>query len=245
MLARFGVETTYYDPLIGAGIAALIRPETRLVFIESAGLAHLRDAGHAGDRRGRARPRLPGRDGQHLGLAPVLQAVRSIGVDISIQAATKYIGGHSDLMMGVVTCTEAALRAAAARHAGARRTASRPTTAIRRCAACARWRSGSSATSAARLIVAEWLAGRPGGRARALPCPARRSRPRALAAGFPRRLRAVRHDPRALLEGGGRGHARQPGAVRHGLQLGRLREPDHPDPTPGATAPRRPGTRTA
>ena len=76
-LARFGIETTFYDPLLGAGIAELIRPETRAGVHREPGLAHLRDAGHAGDRRGGARQRLPGRDGQHLGLALVLQALPS------------------------------------------------------------------------------------------------------------------------------------------------------------------------
>src|SRR3546814_19254574 len=37
MLKRFGVETSYYDPLVGAGIAALIRPDTKLIFLESPG----------------------------------------------------------------------------------------------------------------------------------------------------------------------------------------------------------------
>src|SRR3546814_1778001 len=37
MLARLGIETTYFDPLVGAGIADLIRPETRLIFLESPG----------------------------------------------------------------------------------------------------------------------------------------------------------------------------------------------------------------
>ena len=49
----FGVATTYYDPPIGAGIAALMRPNTRAVFTRGAGLADLRDAGHPGDRRPR------------------------------------------------------------------------------------------------------------------------------------------------------------------------------------------------
>ena len=49
-----GVETTYYDPLIGAGIAGLFKPNTRAVFVEAPGLAILRDAGHSGDRGDRA-----------------------------------------------------------------------------------------------------------------------------------------------------------------------------------------------
>ena len=76
-LTRFGVETTYYDPLIGAGIAELIRPETRIVFTESPGsltfemqdIPAIAEAAHAA--------RLPRDHGQHLGLAALLQAVRA------------------------------------------------------------------------------------------------------------------------------------------------------------------------
>ena len=61
MLKRFGVTTRYYDPLIGAGIAALIGERTRAIFLESPGSHHLRGAGRAGDlrrgaRRGASRP---------------------------------------------------------------------------------------------------------------------------------------------------------------------------------------------
>ena len=72
ILKRLGVETTYYDPLIGAGIAALFKPNTRAVFVEAPGLADLRDAGHPGDRRGRARQRRGRADGQYLGDAALL-----------------------------------------------------------------------------------------------------------------------------------------------------------------------------
>ena len=47
VLKKFGVETTYYDPLIGAGIEALIRPNTAAVFTEAPGSQSLRDAGHS------------------------------------------------------------------------------------------------------------------------------------------------------------------------------------------------------
>ena len=57
MLKRYGVATTYYDPLIGGGIAALIQPNTRAVFVGVAGLAVVRDAGRAGDRGRRPRQR--------------------------------------------------------------------------------------------------------------------------------------------------------------------------------------------
>ena len=54
LFKRMGVETTYYDPLIGAGIAKLFKPNTRAVFVRGARLAELRDAGHSRHRRGRA-----------------------------------------------------------------------------------------------------------------------------------------------------------------------------------------------
>ena len=106
-LARFGIETTFYDPRIGAGIAELIRPETRLVFTESPGsltfemqdMPAIAAAAHA-------RGCLVAMD--NTWASPLFCKPFRLGVDISVQAVTKYIGGHSDLMMGVVTCTEAA-----------------------------------------------------------------------------------------------------------------------------------------
>ena len=50
LLARYGVETTYFDPLIGAGIAGLFKPNTRAVLRRGAGLAVLRNARHSRDR---------------------------------------------------------------------------------------------------------------------------------------------------------------------------------------------------
>ncbi len=77
MLKRLGIETTYYDPLIGAGIADLIRDNTRAIFTESPGSQTFRGAGHSGDQRGGACPRRSRRLGQYLGDATLLQAVRS------------------------------------------------------------------------------------------------------------------------------------------------------------------------
>ena len=72
VLARFGVETTYYDPLIGGGIADLIRPESRLVADRIARIADLRGAGHPGHLR-RGPQKWPGGGaGQHLGHPPLL-----------------------------------------------------------------------------------------------------------------------------------------------------------------------------
>ena len=106
-LARFGIGTTFYDPGIGAGIAELIRPETRLVFTESPGsLTFEMQDTPAIAAAAHARGCLVAMD--NTWASPLFCKPFRLGVDISVQAVTKYIGGHSDLMMGVVTCTEAA-----------------------------------------------------------------------------------------------------------------------------------------
>jgi cysteine-S-conjugate beta-lyase len=106
-LARLGIETTFYDPAVGAGIAGLIRPETKLVFTESPGSLtfEVQDI-PAIAKAARARGCLVAMD--NTWASPLFCKPFRLGADISVQAATKYIGGHSDLMMGVVTCTEAA-----------------------------------------------------------------------------------------------------------------------------------------
>ena len=74
VLSRFGVETTYYDPLIGAGIERLVRPNTKVIFLESPGSLtfEVQDVpAIAGVARGRERAH---HDRQHLGDAPVLQS---------------------------------------------------------------------------------------------------------------------------------------------------------------------------
>ncbi len=102
VLRNFGVETTYYDPAIGAGIAGLIRPNTRLVFLESPGsltfeiqdVPAIADAAHAAG----AVVAMDNTWGTPLYFKPFRH-----GVDISVQAATKYIVGHADAMLGMVT----------------------------------------------------------------------------------------------------------------------------------------------
>ena len=102
LLARYGVGTTYYDPSIGAGIAGLFKPNTRAVVVEAPGSQSFE------------MPDIPA-------IAAVAQAHGALviddntwatplfhrsldqGVDISIQAATKYIGGHSDIMFGTIS----------------------------------------------------------------------------------------------------------------------------------------------
>ena len=109
-LKRMQVETTYYDPLIGAGIAALMRPNTKIVFVESPGsltfevqdIPAIAEVAHA---RG-AIVMMDNTWGTPLYFKPFTH-----GVDVSIQATTKYIGGHSDLIIGSVTTTKEAWHA--------------------------------------------------------------------------------------------------------------------------------------
>jgi cystathionine beta-lyase len=109
VLKRFGVETTYYDPLAGAGIAQLMRPNTSLVFTESPGsqtfevqdIPAIVAAAHAGGA-------LVAMD--NTWASPLYFKPFAHGVDISIQAATKYIVGHADAMLGAITASEACAR---------------------------------------------------------------------------------------------------------------------------------------
>jgi cystathionine beta-lyase len=106
VLSRFGVETTYYDPLIGAGIEQAIRRNTRVIFLESPGSLtfEVQDVpAITGVARGRGVLTML----DNTWATPLYFKAFSHGIDVSIQAATKYVGGHSDLMMGIVSCTQA------------------------------------------------------------------------------------------------------------------------------------------
>jgi cysteine-S-conjugate beta-lyase len=105
-LKRFGVDVGYYDPLAGADIAKLLRPNTRIVFAESPGSLtfEVLDAPaivHAAHAHG-ALVIL-----DNTWATPIGFRAFDYGVDISVHAATKYIGGHSDVLLGVVVCSEA------------------------------------------------------------------------------------------------------------------------------------------
>jgi cystathionine beta-lyase len=106
VLPRYGITTTYYDPLIGGDIAALIQPNTRAVFVESPGSLsfEIQDV-PAIAAAAHARGALVLMD--NTWASPLYFRAFDKGVDLSIQAATKYIGGHSDLMLGIVSATEA------------------------------------------------------------------------------------------------------------------------------------------
>ena len=108
LFKRMGVETTYYDPLIGDGIAALFKPNTRAVFVEAPGSQsfEMQDI-PAIARVAHARGALVLMD--NTWATPLYFNAFEKGVDLSIQAGTKYIGGHSDIMFGCVAANEATL----------------------------------------------------------------------------------------------------------------------------------------
>lgn len=109
MLSRLGVETTYYDPVIGGGIAALIRPNTRLIFVESPGsqtfemqdIPAIASAAKEKDLFVLA---------DNTWASPLLSQPLALGADVSIQAATKYIVGHADAMLGSITANARAAK---------------------------------------------------------------------------------------------------------------------------------------
>ena len=107
MLKRFGVRTTYYDPLIGAGIDALIGDKTRAVFMESPG-THTFEVQDVPAICAAARAKGLATLIDNTWATPLYFPAIAAGADLSILACTKYIGGHADLMLGSVTATEAA-----------------------------------------------------------------------------------------------------------------------------------------
>ena len=109
VLKRFGVETTYYDPLVGAQIGASMRPNTRAVFTETPGsqsfemqdvpaiaaAAHQRDALVLLD---------------NTWATPLYFPPHERGADLVIEAGTKYLSGHSYLLLGLVSASECSWR---------------------------------------------------------------------------------------------------------------------------------------
>ncbi len=108
LLRRFGVEVTMYAPTIGGGIAELIKDNTRLVWCESPGslTMEVQDV-PAIAAAAHARGALVVLD--NTWSSGVFFDAFAHGVDIEMQALTKYIGGHSDLLLGAVTVKDRAL----------------------------------------------------------------------------------------------------------------------------------------
>ncbi|CAN0564929.1 unnamed protein product, partial [Laminaria digitata] len=109
LLTRLGVTTEYYDPLIGGDIAKLMKDNTKVVFTESPGsltfevqdIPAIAAAAHAGGAKVLM---------DNTWASPIFFKPFEHGVDLSIQAATKYIVGHSDAMLGTVTANDASLQ---------------------------------------------------------------------------------------------------------------------------------------
>lgn len=107
MLKKLGVETEYYDPTLGADIAKLVRANTRLVFVESPGSQTLEMQDIPAIARV-ARERNLWVLMDNTWASPLYFKPFAHGVDVSIQAATKYIVGHADAMLGAITANERA-----------------------------------------------------------------------------------------------------------------------------------------
>ncbi|EQB32932.1 cystathionine beta-lyase [Sphingobium ummariense] len=106
VLRPWGVETVYYDPTIGEGIAGLISDNTRAIFLESPGSLTF-EVQDVPAITAIARDRGVTTLIDNTWATPLYLPALSLGVDISILACTKYIVGHSDVMMGSVSATEA------------------------------------------------------------------------------------------------------------------------------------------
>ena len=105
-LARLGIATTYYDPTIGADIEKLIQPNTRVIYMESPG-SHTFEVQDVPAIAAVARARGCISMIDNTWASPLYFKPLNHGVDLSIHAATKYIVGHSDVMMGVIAMREA------------------------------------------------------------------------------------------------------------------------------------------
>jgi len=115
VLTRMGVTTVYYDPLIGGRIADLMTDKTRVVFTESPGsqtfevqdIPAIAEAAHAGGAVVIM---------DNTWATPLYFKPFAHGADVSIQAATKYIVGHADAMLGAITTAKQATASVARTH---------------------------------------------------------------------------------------------------------------------------------
>ncbi|WP_434052040.1 MAG: cystathionine beta-lyase [Roseibium sp.] len=107
VLPKFGVDVDYYDPALGADIAALFKPNTSAVFTEAPGsltfeMQDVRAIADAAHKIGAVVLM------DNTWATPIFCQPIALGVDLSIQAGTKYIVGHSDVMLGTIAASERA-----------------------------------------------------------------------------------------------------------------------------------------
>jgi len=103
-LERFGVATTFYDPRIGEGIGTLIQPNTKLIYMESPGSLTF-EVQDVPAIVATAKTRGVRTAIDNTWAAPMFFKPLALGVDVEVISATKYVVGHSDVMMGLAVCT--------------------------------------------------------------------------------------------------------------------------------------------
>jgi cystathionine beta-lyase len=108
VLRRFGAQVTYYQPTIGSDIAGLIQPNTRLIWCESPGsiTMEIQDIPAIAEAAHKAGAIVVM---DNTWSAGVYFDAFAHGVDVTMQALTKYVGGHSDLLLGSVTAKDKAI----------------------------------------------------------------------------------------------------------------------------------------
>ena len=127
ILKRFGVATTYYDPLVGAGIGELFSEKTRAILLESPGSLTM-EVQDVPAICAAARERGIVTLLDNTWATPLLFPAIAAGVDISILAISKYVGGHADVMHRRGDARPLSISRRCRRPAGTSATPSRPTT---------------------------------------------------------------------------------------------------------------------
>ena len=134
-LQRLGITTSFFDPAIGGAVEDLFRRDTRLLYLESPGSQTMEVLDVPAMAAAAAKHGIVTAIDNTWSAGHYFKAFAA-GCDVSIQAATKYVSGHSDVMLGSVTCSAAHWETfgRVTRRWGC---ASAPTTSISACAACA------------------------------------------------------------------------------------------------------------
>jgi cystathionine beta-lyase len=104
-LHRFGVSVTYFDPMIGSGISSLFQSNTSTVFTESPGSQSF-EVQDVPAIAAEAHKKGISVIMDNTWATPLFFPPHDMGVDIAVEAGTKYLGGHSDLLLGMVTANE-------------------------------------------------------------------------------------------------------------------------------------------
>lgn len=106
VLDGLGIATTYYDPMLGAQIDALVRPNTRLLYLESPGSLTFEVQDVPAILAVARAHEIPTAI-DNTWATPYYYSALAAGVDVSLHSGTKYIGGHSDLLLGMIVTNEA------------------------------------------------------------------------------------------------------------------------------------------